>query len=201
MPTWLPEPPAGTHVCLGFDGSDVDDWTALRARTRDGLGFTPRHGDDDLPTIWNPAESGGTVPRTEVEFALERIFERFEVARFYYDPPRWETDGERWTRKFGEDRVIAWETYRTRQMYEALRRYHTDLSTKAFTHDGCPITTLHAANARKLPRGDRYVLGKPAQHQKIDAAMADVLAHEAYSDMWAAGWEIDTGPAYRRLPR
>ncbi len=197
---WLPEPEPGTHITIGFDGSDVDDITAIRARTRAGFGFTPRHGDG-RPTIWNPVNTGGTVPRLEVDAALGRIFERFTVARFYYDPPRWETDGERWARKYGEERVLPWETYRPKQMYEALRRYHTDLTTKAFTHDGCPITAQHAANARKMPRGDRYVLGKPAQHQKIDAAMADVLAHEAYSDAWAAGWEIQSGPSYFRLPR
>jgi hypothetical protein len=141
------------------------------------------------------------VPRTEVDAALGRVFDRFVVKRFYYDPPRWETDGERWAREYGEERVLPWETYRTRQMYEALRRFHTDLSNKTFTHDGCPLTAQAAANARKMPRGDRYVLGKPAQHQKIDAAMADVLAHEAYSDAWAAGWEVQAGPKYMRLPR
>lgn len=185
---WLPEPPPGTPICLGFDGSDVDDWTALRARTLDGFGFTPRHGDDDRPTIWKPAEHGGTVPRIEVSSALTAIFGRFRVARFYYDPPRWETDGERWSKEFGEERVIAWETYRTRQMHDALRRFHTDLSTGAYRHDGCPLTALAAGNARKMPRGERYILGKPAQHQKIDPVMADVLAHEAAADAHAAGW-------------
>ena len=197
---WLPEPPAGTPICLGFDGSDVDDITALRAETRDGFRFTPRHGDD-LPTIWNPAEWGGIVPRASVNDALDAIFERFAVARLYYDPPRWESEGDKWALKFGEERVIAWPTYRTRQMHEALARYVTDMSTGDTTHDGCPITALHAANARKIPRGDRYILGKPAQHQKIDAAMADVLAHEAACDTRAAGWAIETGPAYIRLPR
>ena len=33
------------------------------------------------------------------------------------------------------------------------------------------------------------MLGKPAEHQKIDIAMADILAHEAASDMRALGWD------------
>lgn len=186
--SWLPEPPAGTPVCLGFDGSDVDDFTALRAESLAGYSFTPRHGDDGRPTIWNPAESAGTVPRVEVEAAIEAVFDRFKVERFYYDPPRWESDGERWALRFGDERVISWPTYRHRQMHDALARFLTDLSTGSIAHDDCPITRQHMDNARKVPRGDRYVLGKPSQHQKIDAAMATVLAHEAASDARAAGW-------------
>ena len=36
--------------------------------------------------------------------------------------------------------------------------------------------------------GDKYILGKPSEHQKIDITMADVLAHEAAADMRADGW-------------
>jgi phage terminase large subunit-like protein len=42
-------------------------------------------------------------------------------------------------------------------------------------------------NARKVAKpGDKYVLGKPNEHQKIDVAMADVLAHEAWADVTEA---------------
>mgnify|MGYP002651872927 CR=1 FL=1 len=75
---WLPEPPDGTAICLGFDGSDVSDWTCLTAETVDGLAFTPRfHGK---PTLWNPAEHGGRVPRAEVAAAVADLFGRFDVA-------------------------------------------------------------------------------------------------------------------------
>jgi hypothetical protein len=42
-------------ICLGMDGSDVDDWTAIRAETVDGFQFTPRVLGG-RPSIWNPAE-------------------------------------------------------------------------------------------------------------------------------------------------
>ncbi len=44
MPThelWLPNPPKGTRVCAGFDGSENDDWTCIKMETLDGLIFTP----------------------------------------------------------------------------------------------------------------------------------------------------------------
>lgn len=199
---WLPEPERGTAICLGFDGSDVDDWTALRAETLDGFQFTPRYGPDRLPTIWNPAEWNGRVPRDEVDVAIGEVFERFTVARLYCDPPRWETDVDRWTLEHGDDRVVEWPTYRTRQMHDALNRFVVDLGAGRIRHDGCPLTALNIANARKIAKpGERYILGKPTQAQKIDVAMASVLAHEAAADARAAGWSAEPTESYFRLPR
>jgi len=176
-------------VCLAFDGSDVDDWTAIRAETIDGWQFTPTWGVDAAPTIWDPAQHGGSIPRVEVHAAVDELFGRYDVARMYCDPPYWDTEIQTWALRHGEERVIEWLTRRPVQMHEAARRFVTDLSTGALTHDGCPITAQHVAAARRLARGaDRYVLGKPAQHQKIDAAVTSVLAHEAACDARAAGW-------------
>lgn len=199
---WLPEPPVGTAVALGFDGSDVDDWTAIRGRVMaDGFAFTPRFAGG--PTIWNPAEHPDhRVPRAAVAEAVDELFERFDVTRFYCDPPGWQSEIDTWSLLHGEDRVLRWETYRPKQMAYALERYVTDLKSGAFDHDGCPITSAHVANAVKAGRkNDTYVLAKASKTQKIDAAMADVLAHEARADALASGWTTETGPAYIRLPR
>lgn len=190
---WLPEPPAGSSICLGFDGSDFDDFTALRAETREGFQFTPRYGPDCLPTIWNPKETPDQrTPRLEVTGAIRECFGRFDVRRLYCDPPRFETDIDEWAAEFGEERVAEWPTYRPKQMHEALERFVSDLAEGRIKQDGCPITAGHMDNARKLTRGMRYVLGKPNDHQKIDAAMASVLAHEAASDVRAEGWPEKT---------
>lgn len=58
---WLPNPPKGTRVCAGFDGSENDDWTCIKMETLDGLIFTPRYGPDRRATIWNPKQWGDTV--------------------------------------------------------------------------------------------------------------------------------------------
>lgn len=189
------------RICLGFDGSDVDDFSALRAETMDGWQFTPTYGPDHLPTIWNPAEWGGRTPRGEVHAAVEQMFSEHTVVRMYCDPPLWSTEIEQWALRYGEKTVLHWETYRPKQMFEALSRFVTDLQTGAMTHDGCPITANHVSNARKVPKpGMRYLLGKPhgAYHQKIDAAMASVLAHEAAADCRAAGLdqEPNNEPVY-----
>lgn len=188
---WLPEPDPGTAVGGGFDGSENDDHTAIKLETRDGHLFTPRYGPDRRPTIWNPAEWGGRIPRGEVRSAWNELSKRFRLRRVYCDPgfhdeTSWESEIEEWAAQYGDEVFVPWPTTSLARMYPAIRRFEADL--RWLTQDGCPITAAHIRNARKIARGDRYTLGKPAQHQKIDAAVTSVLAHEAASDERAAGW-------------
>jgi len=187
------EVPDGTEICLGFDGSDSDDWTGLRAETRDGYQFTPTYGPDQRPAVWNPAEFGGKIPRAEVHAAWSEIAARFKLVRAYCDPPWWQSEIEDWALLYGETIVVEWATYRTTQMHAALQRVVTDLSTGRLTHDACPFTKIHMDNARRAARtAERYILTKPSQVEKIDLAMSTTLAHEAASDARAIGWLIET---------
>lgn len=190
---WLPNPPDGTPVCGGFDGSENNDWTALRCETIDGLQFTPRYGPDRRPAIWDPAEWNGRIPRGEVHAAIAEVFGRYDVARLYADPQDWRSEIGEWALEYGEEHVFEWATNRPRQMYSAIRRFEIDLLSR-ITQDGCPITTTHIGNARKVPKpGDIYVLGKPTDHQKIDAGIASIICHEAAADARSAGWEATDG--------
>lgn len=197
---WLPEPPPGTQVCGGFDGSENDDWTGIKLETADGFLFTPRWGPNKAPTIWNPAEHGGRIPRLQVHEAWADLATRFRFKRVYadpgfndeFDPTSWMTEIETWAGLYGEDVFIPWQmsgSQNLRKVHASLVRFEADLKNGALRHDGCPVTTLHVGNARKIPRsGDRFVLGKPSQHQKIDLAVTSSLAHEAACDARAAGW-------------
>jgi hypothetical protein len=179
-----------TAVVLGADGSDVDDWTGIRLETLDGYQFTPTYGPDRRPTIWNPADWGGQVPRLEWEAALDEVMATYNVVRGYFDPPYWETEIDNAAEKYGDQRVIRWYTHRTTQMHAAAERLLTDVTKKGgtFTHDGCEDTAQHVANARKSARpAKRYVLRKASVKQKIDLAMCSILAHEAAGDAIAAG--------------
>lgn len=179
----------GTPVVGGFDGSDTDDWTVLRLETQDGYQFTPTYGPDRRPTIWDPAEWGGQVPRLEVNVAVAEVFDTFRVVRVYADPRDWGTEIDGWAGRYGAKRVLRWETYRDVQMYAAVTRLHVDIhkADSGFSHDGCPITSAHVGHARKAarPKG-RYVLVKPSPDLKIDACVSSVLAHEAAGDVTAA---------------
>lgn len=181
------------RVVLGFDGSDVDDWTAIRAETMDGYQFTPTFGPNRLPTIWNPADYGGQVPRLEVMAAMDELMTSLDVVRVYVDPPYWETESDTWVELYGEKRVIRWHTRRPVQMHAAAERLKTDVVKKdsTFTHDGCEITEGHVGNTRSAARpGGRYVLVKSSPTQKIDACVTSILAHEAAGDVIAAGLAV-----------
>ena len=179
----------GERVALGFDGSRSGDWTTLRAETADGHRFTPAYGPDSRPTFWNPDEWGGRIPRGEVSAAVAEVFERYRVARMYVDPRHWETQADQWATEHGDDVVVTWPTNQIGRMFDALVRFLEDSAEKVTTHDGDPTMKLHALAARKVAKpGDKYILGKPAETQKIDLLMADVLAHEAAADMRAEGW-------------
>jgi hypothetical protein len=182
-------PAAGTAIVLALDGSDTDDWTAIRAEDRDGFQFTPRYGPDRLPTIWNPADHGGQVPRLEVLAAIHEVFAYYEVVRFYLDPPHWETEADELAERYGDKRVLRWETYRANQMHAAAERLITDVvkAESKFSNDGCEITALHVRNARKAARPNgKYVLKKASPTQKIDACVTAIVCHEAACDVTAA---------------
>ncbi|WP_432589949.1 hypothetical protein ABVG11_34305 [Streptomyces sp. HD1123-B1] len=186
-----------TRVVLGFDGSDMDDWTAIRAETMDGYQFTPLWGANDEPTIWNPADYGGQVPRAEVRAAMDQLMHRYDVVRLYADPPYWDTEVDEWVDLYGEERVIRWYTRRLVQMHAAAERLKTDVVKRntadgqraaSFTHDGCEFTQSHIENTRQAERpSGLYVLRKASPPQKIDISVASVLAHEALGDVIAAG--------------
>jgi hypothetical protein len=189
--------PDSGPVCLAFDGSDSDDWTSIRAETMDGWQFTPRVGPDGRPSVWNPAEFGGRIPRGEVDAAVDELFTRFTVVRMYCDPPDWSTEVENWALRYGEA-VTEWPTYRTNQMHAVLQRFLIDLQSGRLTHDACQIAATHLGNARKVAKpAQKYLLGKPTQHQKIDHAMTSTLVHEAVCDALAAGWTNE--PQDRRV--
>lgn len=183
------EVPDGTSIVIALDGSDVDDWTAIRAETEDGYQFTPTYGPDKLPCIWDPAKHGGQVPRLEVRAAFGELMTRFTVIRAYVDPPYWESEVDEFAAEYGDKRVLRWETYRAVQMHAAAERLITDVvkADSNFTTDGCPTTSLHMKNARKSARpSNRYVLKKASPTQKIDCCVTSVIVHEAASDVTAA---------------
>lgn len=181
-----------TRVVLGFDGSDVDDLTAIRGEVvwPDQYQFTPTYGPDRLPTVWNPADYGGQVPRLEVKAAMGELMRGLDVVRLYPDPPYWDTEIDEWIDLYGEKRVVPWYTRRVVQMHAAAERLITDVTKKdsVFSHDGCEVTSAHVRNARKAARpGERYVLVKASQSQKIDLCVTSILTHEAACDVIAAG--------------
>ncbi|RLP76323.1 hypothetical protein D9V32_05490 [Mycetocola tolaasinivorans] len=180
-----------TRICLGFDGSDNNDWTGIRAETLDLYQFTPTYLDG-RPTLWRPTDWGGRIPRAEVMAAMDHLASEFEIVRAYCDPMFWESEIDEWSQKYGSDGkvFVKWPTNSIGRAYASLERFRTDITNpdSKFRHDGDQVTRFHIRNAIVRARpGQKYIIGKPAEHQKIDQAMSSMLAHEAASDALAAG--------------
>lgn len=185
-----------TRVCLGFDGSDNDDFTGIRLETLDQYQFTPVYGASRRPTLWEPKDWGGRIPRAEVDVAVAELASEYEIVRAYCDPHDWESHIDAWAAKFGEKVFLQWPTNSINRMWAALERMITDVanSESPFLHDGDEKVFTHVRNAVIRSRGldpvtrkRKYIIGKPEEHQKIDYAMSSVLAHEAVMDAIASG--------------
>jgi hypothetical protein len=178
--------PDGTPVVVGFDGSDTDDWTAIRCETQSGYQFTPQfHG---RPMIWDPQQHDGFIPRGQVNAAVAELMQRYKVVRMYADPPYWQSEIDEWSARYGDKTVLRWATFRIRQMSDALERFRTDVYAGNIAHDGCDVTSLHIRNAHSDPRPSGLLIrkDKAVSKNKIDAVMSSTLAHQAALDVTAA---------------
>lgn len=186
-----PRPANGELVVAGFDGARFEDSTAL-------IGTDVVTGDQWVQGIWEkqPTDSDDwEVDATEVDLAVEDLFENWQVWRLYADPPFWETNVDAWAGRWPK-RVVRWWTNRQKPMAYALRGYRDAQRAGEVHHDGDPRLARHIANARKhvlAIRDDQgrplYTIRKdrPDSPNKIDASMAGCLSWEARGDAIAAG--------------
>lgn len=199
-----------TRIGLGFDGSISEDATALIACTEDGHLFVPVF--DGEPTIWvrpQDAPEDFRIPRLEVERAVAHVFATYRVGRMYCDPPKWQTEIERWAERWNdgltveESIVLFFDTKQPKPMSGACDRFTTGLAESYLTHDGNELLTDHVvamvrkkAYVRAEDENDgrtRYVFTKPDDGRKIDAGIGAVLAVEAAMSMGEAPNDQEPG--------
>ena len=182
----------GQVVTLGFDGSLSDDATALVACT---LGDAPQ-----LLTlgVWEADPTASVAERAAwvvdygaVDAAVADAFSEFVVVLGYFDPAYWSPQIAAWAAEYGGEVVREFSTARDGRIVPAAVSTHTALVTGALKHDGDPRLVRHLKNART--RSTRYGLtlrkDRPKSPNKIDAAMAGVLAFQARIDAIADGLE------------
>lgn len=199
----------GERITLGFDGSSgterkayTADSTVLRGcRVSDGYRFTIGAWEAPGPGPWRP-------PRAGVMMAIRAAMRRYDVTRFYGDPPGWQTEMDELRAEFGADVVVDWWTNRETPMARALERLHTDVSLGQTCHSDDPMMARHVENARRDVRRaasdvdgsrERVLIRKehPESPLKIDGVMADALAYEARGDALAAGGQSGKEPVDR----
>lgn len=178
----------GEEIAAFFDGSKSRDATALiGCRISDGHVFTIG--------VWEPDTAHDTesvVPVAEVDAAVERMFDRWQVLGFFSDVKEWEgfakvTWPERYADRLlvsavptGKDpQPIAWDMRgHLFDFTQACELTETEILDRRFTHDGDSRTARHVGNARRRPNRYGVSIGKesPDSPKKIDAAVCVIGA-------------------------
>jgi len=166
--------PDGAKVVLGFDGSYSGDSTALVAATVERVPHLQVLG------LWE--HPGGnqqwTVDHDEVEAAVFAAFGRFEVVEMSADPPYWAQQLGRWADTFGEDRVVAFNTFVRKRMAAACSSFYQLATSDGMTHDGNTALARHVGNAvlKETAQGAYITKEDKGSPRKIDAAIAAVIS-------------------------
>jgi phage terminase large subunit-like protein len=161
---------AGEEVVLGFDGAWTEDSTAIIGCTPDGHLF--------LVKVWEkPAgEPAWQTPTHEVDEAMREAVETYKVREIACDPHQWREQLARWA-EWGWP-VVEWPTNAVARMVPACSEFYRAVMEKRLTHDGNPTLARHIANAViKEDRFGRRIV-KDRASQKIDAAVAAVIAYD-----------------------
>jgi len=187
------------EIVAFFDGSRTRDATALiGCHVETGYVFTI--GVWEAPP--GPHEPGWTwsVPVTEVDAAVEAMFDRWDVRAFFADVREWESFAKvTWPERYGEDleiwavpggrepQVIAWDMRNPAHVHDftmACELTFTEITEddergeKAFRHDGDSRTGRHIVNARRHPNRHGVSISKESRDspKKIDAAVCVIGA-------------------------
>lgn len=192
----------GDEIVAFFDGSRTRDATALMA-------CHVETGDVFTIDVWEPPtgmshSAGATyeVPVDEVDAAVARMFDRWDVRAFFADVREWEgfvkvTWPERYADQLElhavpsgkEPQAIAWDM-RTRS-YDftmACELTLTEIQERAFRHDGDSRVGRHVVNCRRHPNRWGVSVAKESRDspKKIDAAVCVIGARMARRLLLAA---------------
>lgn len=192
----------GAAVSLGLDGSKWKDTTALVATDM-------QSGLQQVFGLWTPVE-GEPVDEDEVEQAIMRVHERFQIVRMYGDPAwGWDKVLARLASKIGPDVVMEfWNDSRgMRRTAYALRSYANAITSGTVFGDGNLELRSHLGHAQKynikMVDDEGAPLwsvkkDRPDSDRKIDLAMAGMMSHQAYLDALKHGWAPKAPPARMR---
>lgn len=186
------QPEGRRFITLGVDGARFDDAVAVVAADIETGHVWP------ISIITRPENAPDDYEHdlAALDGAVVEAFKSHDVWRFYCDPQWIETYVSAWEGRYGSDRVHKWYTNRPRQTTHAVRQFAEAIIAGDLTHDGDPVLSAHVAHARKRLENVKdddgrrmWTLQKDraGSPDKIDAAMAAVLAWEARSDAIASG--------------
>ena len=163
--------PDGATICAGFDGSVSGDATGLVA-------IDIETGTMSVMACWepDPSDPDWTVDRHDVNRAVEKMFERYNVSMLWCDPSFYEPDVLEWSKRW-KHRVerIPPTNHRVAPMAQ---QFLADLIGKEIGGDGDSRLTRHVLNAVATEAGS-FKKEKKNSPRKIDLLACAVLANGA----------------------
>ncbi|MGM0700383.1 MAG: terminase large subunit domain-containing protein [Actinomycetota bacterium] len=166
--------PDGEKIVMAFDGSASGDSTVL-------VGCTVEDPHLFIVDMWeNPDDPRWRVPRAEVDRAVDRAFERWDVVELACDPWGWRSEIEAWADRHGETHVIHWDTSFRKRMAPATDQAYQAIMQGEVTHDGDSRLAAHIAHtvAESTSLGDLVKKDRRNSPRKIDAAVASIAAYD-----------------------
>lgn len=187
--------PDGALITLGFDGARHRDSTAI-VGTEVLTGYQWIIGLWEKPHEDEVAKRQWEVPVALVDEAMSAAFKRWNVWRLYADPPYWETQVDEWCGRYGEDKVVKFQTKHWEKMAGACRAYANAINAGELPHEDSVHFARHIGNAHRMElrsrddKGERlWVIQKsrPDSPDKMDAAVAAAISRQARGDAISSG--------------
>jgi phage terminase large subunit-like protein len=161
----------GARVVAGFDGSVSGDATGIVIQdTETGL--------IEVHAVWepDPQDPDWTVDRADVNAAIERLFETYDVAMLWADPSFYEPDVLEWSKRWR--RRVERIPPTNHRIAPLAQQFLADLVAKEIGHANDPRLTRHVLNAVATEAGS-FRKEKKASPRKVDLLACAVLANGA----------------------
>lgn len=161
----------GATICAGFDGSVSGDATGLVAIDVDS-------GTMSVLAVWEPDHSDPdwTVDRADVNRAVEKMFETYNVKMMWCDPSFYEPDVLEWSKRWR--RRVERIPPTNHRIAPLAQQFLADMVAKEIGGDQDPRLKRHVLNAVATEAGS-FRKEKKNSPRKIDLLACAVLANGA----------------------
>lgn len=163
--------PAGATVVAGFDGSVSGDATGIVLQD-------VNTGTFKVHAVWepDPQNPDWTVDRADVNAAIEKLFDTYNVQMLWADPSFYEPDVLEWSKRWR--RRVERIPPTNHRIAPMAQQFLADLVAREIGHDGDPTLSRHVLNAVATEAGS-FRKEKKASPRKVDLLACAVLANGA----------------------
>ena len=163
--------PLGAEVTAGFDGSVSGDATGL-------VICDIKTGTLAVHAVWepDPTDPDWVVDRADVNAAIEKLFDQYNVRMLWADPSFYEPDVLEWSRRWR--RRVERIPPTNHRMAPLAQQFIADIVAKDLGHDGNKTLERHVLNAVATEAGS-FRKEKKSSPRKIDLLACAVLANGA----------------------